>query len=139
MGHINVNHRIFAGTCAPTVEYKSFCLGVGCASFIAFCSRLPSLCVGVFPIVFVALSCPSVSVGCFRWLLSQACFLARPAAAAAADVSCGCLVLMLLGLGGEPAVLLPAARVSLRPSCLRAAAVPLCLQRWPVAVLLGEQ
>jgi hypothetical protein len=94
---------------------------------------------GVFPIVFVALSCPSVSVGCFRWLLSQACFLARPAAAAAADVSCGCLVLMLLGLGGEPAVLLPAARVSLRPSCLRAAAVPLCLQRWPVAVLLGEQ
>lgn len=75
MGHINVNHRIFAGTCAPTVEYKSFCLGVGCASFIAFCSRLPSLCDGVFPIVFVALSCPSVSVGCFRWLLSQACLL----------------------------------------------------------------
>jgi hypothetical protein len=99
----------------------------------------PCVCGGVFPIVFVALSCPSVSVGCFRWLLSQACFLARPAAAAAADVSCGCLVLMLLGLGGEPAVLLPAARVSLRPSCLRAAAVPLCLQRWPVAVLLGEQ
>ena len=57
MGHINVNHRIFAGTCAPTVEYKSFCLGVGCASCIAFCSRLPSLCVGGF---FPLFSSPSL-------------------------------------------------------------------------------